>query len=705
MSENNSTNQSSAAGFFYRHRKAIVTTVVAVSTAASAYYIYKNLQSIEKSGNNKNNDDTDEDGSSSSSSSTSTTAAAAAAAAATTTATSSITKSKKKRDKKKKKKLEEEKQQKDSTSNLKKKYPILDNGEPDIEKIKTLDSKEQEDITLALKEIGNEQFKSKDFDEALKFYHYALSIKEDPVFYSNISACFVSLNDLDKVIEYCNKALQLKPDYSKVLLRRASAYEQKGNFEDAMFDLSVLSLNNDFSGASIEPILERNLNKQALKKLTEMITEQSDNNTTSKDKSLPSDTSLASFFNMLIPPELEFDHFDESSDADISLKTALNALYKFTHSGFEVASNEFPKSVIAYKDLLRDFDKDQNENGNGNGNGNETGNEQKKILQQKLAIALEYNGILNFMKNDIVTAQDNLNESIELYPRVNANIFMAMILADKWATSVMRGAASAVVSGGESDEPIDNESLKQQYLAKFDDALALDPDNSIAYYHRGQISFIAQDYVSARKDFTKAIELNPNNVFPYIQLACLSYRENNYPECERQFNEARQKFPLAPEIPTFFAELLTDKNDLEQALKQYDIAIKLEEAIAEKEGGKIHVGVAPLIGKATILARQQPVAPENFQLAVDLFQTAVDKDPRNDQAMVGLAQLKLQQEDVDTSIELFEKAARLTRTHEEKLQAITFAEAAKIQKRIRVDPVISKRVEEALAQYRAQGLI
>lgn len=689
MPGNNSTNQSSTVGFFYRHRKAIITTVVTVSTAASAYYIYKNLQSVEKSRNHKdkdndNNDGYDEDGS-------------LASSTATTTA-SSISKSKKKRDKKKKKKLEDEKQQKDNISDLKKKYPVLDNGEPDIEKIKTLDSKEQNTITLTLKEIGNEQFKSKNFDEALKFYHYALSIKEDPVFYSNISACYVSLNDLDKVVEYCNKALQLKPDYSKVLLRRASAYEQKGNFEDAMFDLSVLSLNNDFSGASIEPILERNLNKQALKKLTEMITEQSDNNSNA-DKTLPSDTSLASFFNMLIPPELEFEHYDESSDADVSLKTALNALYKFTHSGFEVASNEFPKSVVAFKDLLRDFDKNQN------GTGNENGGDQKKILQQKLAIALEYNGILNFMKNDIVTAQDNLKESIELYPRVNANIFMAMILADKWATSVMRGTASAVVSGDESNEQIDNESLKQQYLTKFDDALALDPNNSIAYYHRGQISFIAQDYDSARKDFTKAIELNPNNVFPYIQLACLSYRENNYPECEKQFSEARQKFPLAPEVPTFFAELLTDKNDLEQALKQYDIAIKLEEAIAEKEGGKIHVGVAPLIGKATILARQQPVTPENFQLAVDLFQSAVDKDPRNDQAMVGLAQLKLQQEDVDTSIELFEKAAHLTRTHEEKLQAITFAEAAKIQKRIRADPIISKRVEEALAQYRAQGLI
>ena len=672
MSENNSTQQPNPMGFFYRHRKAIVTTVLTVSTAVSAYYIYKNLQSIEKSTTNKQEIDNNNNNNNNSSSTT-----------------TSVSKSKKKRDKRKNKKSDEEK-----TIN----YPVLPNGEPDIEKIKKLDSKEIDNITLTLKELGNQQFKLKHFQEALKFYNFALDIKEDPVFYSNISACYVSLADWDNVIQYCNKALDLKPDYSKVLLRRASAYEQRGNFEDAMFDLSILSLNNDFNGASIEPILERNLNKQAMKKLTQMINEQSDN--TEDNNVLPSDTSLASFFNMLTPAELDFDHFDKDSQADVSLKNALNALYKFTHSGFEIASNEFPKCVVAYKDLLRDSN---------------DSDEGKKILQQKLAIALEYNGILNFMKNDIVTAQDNLKESIELYPRVNANIFMAMILADKWATSVMRGtvtssssSSSSVLSNNtenQNGEPLNNESLQKQYLAKFDDALALDPNSSIAYYHRGQISFIAQDYDSARKDFTKAIELDPNNVFPYIQLACISYRENNYPECERQFNEARQKFPLAPEIPTFFAELLTDKDDLQQALKQYDIAIKLEDAIAEREGGKIHVGVAPMIGKATILARQQPVTPENFQLALDLFQSAVDKDPRNDQAMVGLAQLKLQQEDVDTSIELFEKAARLTRTHEEKLQAITFAEAAKIQKRIRADPIISKKVEEALAQYRAQGLI
>lgn len=652
-------------GFWYRHRTAIVTTVVTVSTAVSAFYVYKQLQSAKDSGEKQ-------DGTN------------AAASSATSTP---VSKSQKKKLKKKKQAAAaaananangtEESKKSDSAEI---EYPVLSNGEPDFSAIDALSGTEKDKITLQLKELGNAQFKLKNYDDAIKFYNYALKIKVDPVFYSNISACYVSLNQFDKVIEYCNKALELKPDYSKVLLRRATAYEQQGNFQDAMFDLSVLSLNNDFNGASIEPILERNLNSQAMRRLTEMMTKDKE-----QDHSLPSDTSLASFFNMMTPPELTFDDFDKDIEADVILQNALQALYKFTHDGFEIASKDFLKAVVSYKDLLKNVNDD---------------NEKKTQLEKKLAIALEYNGILSFMKNNLMTAQDNLKESLELHPRVKANVFLAMILADKWATSMIRGGMTQ-----SNDEQVDNEKLRQQYLAKFDDAINLDPTNSIIYYHRGQISFIAQEYSSAKSDFTKAIELNPDNCFPYIQLACLAYRENDFKDCERQFKEATEKFPLSPEIPTFYAELLTDKNDLIEAFKQYDIAIKLEEAMSEKENGKIHVGVAPLIGKATILAKQQPVSPEDFQIATDLFQTAVDKDPRNEQALVALAQLKLQQEDVDTSIELFEKAAQLCRTHEERLQAITFAEAAKIQKRIRADPVISQRVEEALAQYRAQGLI
>lgn len=69
-----------------------------------------------------------------------------------------------------------------------------------------------------------------------------------------------------------------------------------------------------------------------------------------------------------------------------------------------------------------------------------------------------------------------------------------------------------------------------------------------------------------------------------------------------------------------------------------------------------------------------------------------------------MAQLKLQQEDVEEAIQLFEEAADLARSFEEKLQATTFAEATKVQKKIRADPFIKGKIDEAMAAYRAQGL-
>ncbi|MCG8711198.1 hypothetical protein JHU04_004599, partial [Brenneria sp. 4F2] len=51
-----------------------------------------------------------------------------------------------------------------------------------------------------------------------------------------------------------------------------------------------------------------------------------------------------------------------------------------------------------------------------------------------------------------------------------------------------------------------------------------------------------------------------------------------------------------------------------------------------------------------------------------------------------------------------EEAADFARTVDEKLQATTFAEAAKVQKKIRADPIVSAKIEETLAAYKAQGV-
>lgn len=607
-------------GFVQRHRTAIVAavaTVAAGATAAGAYYYYRSLQDEQDQELDRSGDE--------------------------------HKKAKSKKNKKKsKKKTGGNGNNADAIE-----YPVLENGEPDFVKIKSMEQSHIENFATVLKDKGNSFFKEKKFDDALVYYNYALELKKDPIYYSNISACYVSMNQLDKVIENTTKALELKPDYSKALLRRASAYESLEQYSDAMFDLSVLSLNNDFSGASIEPMLERNLNKQAMKVLKDKMESTTATATTNPEQGLPSNTSMASFFG-IFKKELTFNNFNENDKNDQILKDSLTKLYSATNDGYLLADKNFTKVCENYTNL---YEKNNNNN---------------QELKEKLAIALEYVGIFKFLKNDLINAQIDIKKAIDLFPRVNSYIYMALTMADKG----------------------DN----QEYFTYFEKALELDPNCSATYYHRGQLYFITQNYEMAKKDFLKSKELDESNIFPYIQLACLDYREGNFEDCKKQFDQTRDKFPVAPEVPTFYAEILADKEDFAEASKQYDFARRLEET-----QNCIHVGVAPLVGKATVLARQP--SAENFKEATKLLEEACKKDSRSEQAKVGLAQLKLQEEDVDTAIRLFEESADLARTIEEKLQATTFAEAAKVQKKIRADPVIRAKVEKTLAEYRAQGMI
>lgn len=512
-------------------------------------------------------------------------------------------------------------------------------------KVDELSAEEKDKFAMGLKDKGNEFFKNKQFEDALKYYSLAIEVKEDPVFYSNRSACYVSLGQQEKVVEDTTAALKLKPDYSKCLLRRASANESLGKFADAMFDLSAVSLYGDFNGSSIEPLLERNMNKQAMLVLKEKLEKQ-------QEYKLPSNTSLASFFG-IFQPETSFENYDENSEADKALLDGLTNLYKRTSGGYEAADAAFSKARDEYKTLLEH-------------------NSEDASLKQKAAIALEHVGIFKFLKNDPISAHEDLKKAVEYFPRPNTYIYMALIMADK----------------GQATEYFDN----------FEKALELDPNCAAVYYHRGQMHFITQQFEQAGKDFEKAKELNESNIFPYIQLACLTYREGKFSDSETLFSEARRKFPTSPEVPNFYAETLSDKGDIAGAKKEYDIAAKLESAL---DG--IHVGVSPLIGKATLLSREPSV--ENFIEATRLFEQACENDPRSEQAKIGLAQLKLQQEDIDEAIALFEEAADLARSFDEKLQATTFAEATKIQKKIRADPIVSAKIEETLAAYRAQGMI
>ncbi|XP_016949350.1 tetratricopeptide repeat protein 1 [Drosophila biarmipes] len=93
-----------------------------------------------------------------------------------------------------------------------------------------------------LKLEGNELFKNDDAIGAAKTYTEALDIcpsestKERAVLYGNRAAAKIKLEANKAAIDDCTKAIELWPEYVRVLLRRAKLYEQDDKLDEALED-------------------------------------------------------------------------------------------------------------------------------------------------------------------------------------------------------------------------------------------------------------------------------------------------------------------------------------------------------------------------------------------------------------------------------------------------------------------------------------
>jgi len=91
------------------------------------------------------------------------------------------------------------------------------------------------------KELGNADYKKKDFDSALAHYSKAVELAPDVLVYSsNKAACLIEMKRYDEVLEICEKCIDLskeQKDYdmlAKFLSRQGSAYQGKGEYEKAI---------------------------------------------------------------------------------------------------------------------------------------------------------------------------------------------------------------------------------------------------------------------------------------------------------------------------------------------------------------------------------------------------------------------------------------------------------------------------------------
>lgn len=510
-------------------------------------------------------------------------------------------------------------------------YPVDSTGLPNIneDSIKSISKTQKDEWALELKEKGNEYFKDADYENAIVYYSKALICQEDPIFYGNRSACYNALGNFEKTIEDTTKALELDPQYIKCLFRRATAYENVGKFQDALFDITAMTIYGGMADNSNEKMMERVLRKLSVKLDEEVYSK--------LPKELPSASSMSSFFGAFVKEDIDrnLDSYPEGS-ATRFIVEALNELELDTQEGYDKANTLFNQAIAQFEKSIEGVD--------------------PKIV----AIAYEYAGSLEFLKTDTDLAKKYLEKAIEIFPRPRQHVVLGLIGADLGNFQVA------------NDE--------------FEKAISMNPDDPNIYYHFGQIHYLMGALPEAQKYFEKSKELNPKNVYAHIQLACIVYRQGDFAKCEEMFKAAKNAFPTSPEVPNYYGEILFDRKDTVGAIKQFSVAAVLQEKLPT-----FNVGALPLINKSVVYQMQQ-----NVDKTIEILTQATELDPKSEVARMSLGQMYLSKGDVEGAIKKFDEACKLSRSGEDRKQAISLLEASKMQLRIRNDPVLSAKVQEMM---------
>lgn len=211
-----------------------------------------------------------------------------------------------------------------------------------------------------------------------------------------------------------------------------------------------------------------------------------------------------------------------------------------------------------------------------------------------------------------------------------------------------------------------------------------DPD---IYYHRAQLHFILGEFADAAKDYQKSIDLDRDFIFSHIQLGVTQYKMGSIASSMATFRRCIKNFEKTPDVYNYYGELLLDQQKYQEAVEKFDTAVEME-----KQTKPLGMNVLPLINKALALFQWK----QDFQEAEKLCQKALISmsfipsnwnnmltrrlvDPECDIAVATMAQLLLQQGKVTDALKYFERAAELSRTEVEIVNALSYAEATRTQ--------------------------
>ncbi|KAK4695571.1 hypothetical protein P7C71_g2203, partial [Lecanoromycetidae sp. Uapishka_2] len=238
-------------------------------------------------------------------------------------------------------------------------------------------------------------------------------------------------------------------------------------------------------------------------------------------------------------------------------------------------------------------------------------------------------------------------------------------------------AAAAFDSALELGELGDHEAFaynmrgnREAAASDFEQAMEQQKEDPDIYYHRAQLHFILSEFADAAKDYQKSIDLDKDFIFSHIQLGVTQYKMGSIASSMATFRRCIKNFEKVPDVYNYYGELLLDQQKYQEAVEKFDTAVEME-----KQTKPLGMNVLPLINKALALFQWK----QDFQEAEKLCEKALIIDPECDIAVATMAQLLLQQGKVTEALKYFERAAELSRTEGEIVNALSYAEATRTQ--------------------------
>ncbi|KAL6930109.1 hypothetical protein ACO0SA_001516 [Hanseniaspora valbyensis] len=482
--------EESNVSFFTKHKTAIITTVCCLSAVVSAaYVVYSKENTI---------------GSTSSTSSTTTTTSSAS------TPSSSTTDKKKKKKEAQKLKKQHEKEEFIATHSVDKfGLKFL----PNSTAIDTsgLTAAQKTKKAAAIKTEANEIFKKQNYEEALVYYTWALQLSNDPIFYSNRSVCHLKLNQPEKCIKDCTSALEIDPTYTKCLLRRAQTYETIGKYEEAILDLTGLSLMK-YNAVSVE---------QLLQKCQELSLEKDFQNSMLNQKhELVNFSDISSFYQSITSlPK------NSKKINDEKLNKLVDLIYGDSVESIKKA-DDYANELIANDGAALDTQSD----------------EAKAVIYAAAAS-------LTFFKSLPTKSLELVEKSLTFGKNAFNLLIYSLIMCE---TTGMPKESSEL----------------------FNKAIEADLEDASALYHKAQFLALVDDsQIKAICNlFIQVLEIDESFIFAEIQLCLLDYKQNpDKKDYQTRFTNLIRKYPDVAQVRMCYAEVLSTQEDqLAEACAQLD---------------------------------------------------------------------------------------------------------------------------------------